>query len=461
MMKNIRLFYRYTKSKYAHWSRMEWRELIPTNSKALLGIFSSLRSRNFRLYFIGQCISLSGSWIQNIAMSWLVYRLTDSVFLLSTVTFLNLIPSLFLTPFAGVISDRFDRFKILFTTQALMMLQVLLLALLTLMGWVEVWHIMALSLLAGVISAAEAPARQSFYTSLVGKEEMTNAIALNSVTINATRFIGPTIGGLLIAWVGEGYCFLINGISYLAVLVALGMMHLPKHQPNMTSIRLFRELREGISYIHGSLPIKAVLVFLAAFSFFAIPFMTIVPAWVRDVLGGDSQMLGYVMSSIGAGSMTAALYLASRKRVQGLGKVVTISAVMFGVGLIGLSFVQSPMWVYPLCFPVGFGMISVAAACNTLLQTVVEDHVRGRVMSFFTMAFAGVSPLGSLFAGSISSWIGMTNLMLGSGVIALIAVAIYEYYRPIVRMSIRDTHARKGIPTEIARGMGDSYRNPF
>lgn len=448
-------------SKYLHWPRIELRELIPNNFHALLTIFISLRSRNFRLYFIGQCISLSGSWVQNIAMSWLVYRLTNSVFLLATVTFLNLIPSLVLTPFTGVISDRFNRHTIIVTTQAFFMSQAFILAILTLTGLIEVWHILSLSLTAGIISAVEAPARQSFYTGLVEKEDMTNAIALNSVTINGSRFIGPTVGGIMIGLMGEGYCFLVNAISYIAVLTALLMMHLPPYIAKMSSHHMFTDLKAGFQYVNGYLPLKVVLLLMAAISFFGMPFMTIIPAVVKDVWGGDSDTLGYVMSSIGAGAMTAALYLAARKHVKGLGKVVTISAAMFGVGLIILSFVQIPTIAYIICFPIGFGMIAVAASCNTLLQTLVVDNMRGRVMSLFTMAFAGMNPLGSLVSGSVARQIGITKVLLISGVICIIAAGIYEKYRPIVRKLARDPHRQNSIVPEIAIGIDDANNNPF
>ncbi len=447
--------------KYLHWSKIELRELIPNNAKALLRVVSSLRSRNFRLYFLGQCVSLCGSWIQNIAMSWLVYSLTNSVFLLTAVTFLNLLPSFVLTPFSGVLSDRFNKYRIILTTQSLFMAQASLLAVLTLTGVVQVWHLLTLSTFAGIISAVEAPARQSFYTRLVPKQDMSNAIALNSVTINGSRFIGPTIGGILISVMGEGYCFLVNALSYIAVLAALLMMKLPKYVPNKQPSHAMRQLKDGVVYVKNYLPIKAVLIFIAVISFFGMPFLSVVPAVVKDILGGDSSMLGSVMSSVGAGSMTAAIYLAARKYVKGLGKVVTISAFMFGVGLILVSFIKIPFFVYMVCFPIGFGMIATAASCNTLLQTLVDDDKRGRVMSFYTMAFAGMNPLGSLFAGAVAKYIGVANVLLGGGIICVIAAGVYEYYRPAIRAAARDPYTRDNVIPEIAMGMRSSNNNPF
>lgn len=435
--------------------------MIPHNSKALLNIFSSLRTRNFRLYFLGQCVTLSGVWIQNIAMSWLVYRLTGSVFLLAVVNFVNMIPSLIITPFAGVISDRFDKYRILLTTQTLFMVQALLLASLTLSGYIEVWHIVLISTVAGIVTAVESPARQSFYTKLVPPEDMTNAIALNSVAINGSRFVGPTIGGLLIGWVGEGYCFLINGIGYTAVLTALLMMRLPEFVPKAATSRIWSELKEGFSYVNGYLPLKAIVLLVAAVSFFAMPFMTLIPAVVKDILGGDSKMLGYVMSSIGAGTVTAAFYLAARRRIKGLGKVVTVAGFLMGLGLIALSFIRVPALAYVVCFPIGLGMVTMMASSNTLLQTLVDDDKRGRVMSFYTMAFLGMNPLGGMLAGSVARTIGIPNVLLISGTICLVAVSIYECYRPLIRRLTRDTTIRKGVVPEIAKGLESSYNNPF
>lgn len=446
---------------YLHWPKQEWRELFPHNFRGLFRIFSSLKTRNFRLYFLGQCVSLSGTWIQNIAMGWLIYRLTDSVFLLTSVTFLNLIPSLFLTPLTGVLSDRFSRYKILITTQSLFMLQALTMAILTLGGWIQVWHILVLSGCSGIFSAIEAPARQSFYTRLVPEKDMSNAIALNSVAINGSRFIGPPIGGILISLMGEGYCFLLNSISYLGVLAALLLMNLPPFVRSMEHSHWGQEFREGFSYINGYLPIKVVILLVAAECFFGMPFLSIAPAVVRDMLGGDSQMLGYVMSSIGAGAMTAGLYLAARKKVQGLGKVVTICCAMFGLGLVLLSFVHIPWLACVVCFPIGFGMIATLASCNTLLQTLVDDDKRGRVMSFFTMASAGMNPLGSLFMGSVAKSLGIANVLWGSGALCVVAAACYEYYRPVIRRLARNPRSRDGVITEIAVGIDQSQNNPF
>ncbi len=446
--------------QYLHWPRREWRELLPRNFRGAMRIFSSLRTRNFRLYFLGQCVSLSGTWIQNIAMGWLIYRLTDSVFLLTSVTFLNLIPSLLLTPLTGVLSDRFNRYRILLTTQTLFMLQALTMAVLTLSGLIQVWHILALSAFSGICSAVEAPSRQSFYTRLVPKKDMSNAIALNSVAINGSRFLGPPIGGVLIGLVGEGYCFLINGLSYLGVLSALLLMRLPAFVRVVSASHWGTELREGFSYIKGYLPIKTLIFLVAAICFFGMSFLSIAAAVVRDVLHGEGPLLGYVMSSIGAGALTAGLYLASRRKVQGLGKIITISCAMSGAGLFALGFTHSPLLACLICYPVGFGMIATLASCNTLLQTLVDDDKRGRVMSFFTMASAGMNPLGSLFMGSVAKSVGLSNVMWMSGLCCIAAAAIFEYYRPIIRRLARNPRSKNQVIPEIAVGIEHS-QNPF
>ncbi len=281
------------------------------NMRGWLSAFSSLSVRNFRLYFVGQCFSLSGRWIQSIAMSWLVYRLTDSVIMLSTVVFINQIPTLILAPLAGVLSDRYNRFNIMVATQATLMLAAFSLAVLTLTGTVEVVHIIVISLMSGIASAIEAPARQSFYTRLVPPESLTNAIALNSVTVNGSRFIGPAAGGLLISAVGEGWCFLINGVSFVAVFVALYMMRLEPFRRSPSREKAMESLLEGVKYFREFLPLRAVIFCVGAVGFFGMPFLNIMPALARDTLGGDSTLMGYINSAIGAGAVTATLHPAS------------------------------------------------------------------------------------------------------------------------------------------------------
>ncbi len=394
-------------------------------------------------------------------MSWLVYRLTGSIILLTTVAFVNQIPQFFVAPFAGVMSDRFDRYKIIRTTQILFMCQAFALALLTLTDMIRVWQLVALSLFNGVLSAVETPSRQSFYSKLVPAKDLSNAIALNSVAINGSRFIGPTIGGVLIALLGEGYCFLLNGISYIAVLAALMMMKLTPFRPSENRQAILFELKEGIHYIVGFLPIRAMLIYVAFISFFGLPIMSIIPALVKDVLGGDSTLLGYMNSSIGAGALVAAFYLASRKTVKGLGKVVTVAAVLLGLSLCSLAFIRSGVVACVVAFPLGFALIGTMATTNTLLQSIVDDSKRGRVMSFFTMCFAGMCPIGGMVYGSLAEWTSISTVLFAAGIVCLATGAIYEYYRPRVREATRDHYARHGVVPEIASAIEDASPNPF
>jgi MFS family permease len=449
--------------KYWLFNLPDLRELIPHNFKGFLSIFSSLRSRNFQLYFFGQIISLCGSWIQYVALGWLVYSITGSKIMLVTMVFLNQIPNLVLTPFTGVLSDRFNKYRIICITQVLFMCQAAAMSVLVLTGAVQVWHIMSLALFNGIVGSIEAPARQSFYSRLVPPEDMTNAIALNSVTINGSRFIGPAIGGMLIALVGEGWCFALNSVSYLAALAALVMMRLAPFVPSKSKMHIFSEMREGFQYASGFLPLRTVILFVATISFFALPFMAIIPALVKDVLGGDSKLLGIMDSAIGAGAMVAALYLASRKHVLGLGKVVTITGIVMGLGLIGMSLTRSAVAACIVAVPLGFSLIGSMAAANTLLQSMVEDRMRGRVMSYFSMAFAGMAPLGGLLYGWMADTVSLSTTIFCSGAVCLLAAGVYERFRPRVRAAANDRYAPGNgkVNPEIATGIGEGFRNPF
>jgi len=427
-------------------------------------MFTSLRSRNFRLYFIGQCIAQCGTWIQSIAMSWLVYRLTGSIVLLTVVAFINQAPYLLLTPFTGVLSDRKNRWKILKWTQSLFMLNAAVLALLTLGGWIVPWHLMVLSGISGVVAAFDAPARQSFYSDIVPKEDLANAVALNSLTINGGRFVGPAIGGLMIAAVGEGYCFLINAVCFMAVVWALMAMRMSPFHAKRAGKKVLEQLREGVSYIRGFLPIKTVIFYVASLSFFGLPFLSITPALVKDVLGGDSRMLGYFNSCLGLGTMSAALYLAARKKVTGLGKVATINSAMFGISLILIAFIHNKIVACVVGIPLGFAMIGTMATANILLQTMVDNDIRGRVMSFFNMAYYGMSPVGALAYGFFAKVSSLQTVLLASGAACLVTCVLYEYYRPQVRTAAHERHLsrmkKEGVVEEFATAI-DIENNPF
>ena len=437
------------------------RELLPNNSGAFTQVFASLKSYNFRLYFGGQCISLIGTWMQQIAMSWLVFRLTGSVLLLATVTFTAQIPILVATPYMSVFVDRFDRRKLLVLTQTLSMIQALLMAILTLTGFVQVWHIMVLSLLIGLINALDNPTRQSFYPSLVSPDKLSNAIALNSAVINGSRLIGPAVGGVLIGLLGEGICFLLNGISYIAVIVALLLMRLPSTRGCTVKQKVLEDMRDGFRYVVRNIPIRTLLLLMSAISFFGLPLMTFIPAYVKTILHGESEMLGLLLSCIGVGSFVAALYLAARKSVLGLGKVVMLSGVLLGIGLSVMAFVTIPWVAAVLCLPIGFTIIAAVASINTLLQTLSGEDKRGRVMWYMAMAFTGMAPVGSMVLGAIEKWIGLQMIILLSGICCFIAALVFEYYRPLVRKHAHPVYIEKGIIKEIAIGIDSTEEQQF
>jgi MFS family permease len=393
-------------------------------------------------------------------MGWLVYGLTNSVALLTVVTFVNQIPSLLITPFTGVLSDRMNRWKIITVTQILFMLAAAALAALTLFGMIRTWHLIAISAFSGIVAAIEAPARQSFYSNLVPPEDLANAIALNSLTINGSRFIGPALGGILIAAMGEGYCFTLNAVSYIIVIVALMMMKMPPFVRRISETKAVAEMREGVEYIGGHLPIRTMIFFVAALSFIGLPFMSVMPAFVKDTLNGDSRMFGLFNSCLGIGTMSAALYLASRRKVKGLGKVATITSFTLGASLILLSFTQSLFAACLIAVPLGFAFIGSVATANTLLQTMVDPSKRGRVMSFFTMAFAGMMPLGVLLYGFLSKVIALETILLCGGVGCMLTCVAYEYFRPAVRAAAQERYVskvKKGVVGEFAKAID----NPF
>ena len=391
--------------------------------------------------------------MQQIAMSWLVFRLTGSVFLLATVTFMAQIPILVATPYMSVFVDRFDRRKLLMLTQSLSMLQALLMAVLTLTGLIQVWHIMILSLLIGLINALDNPTRQSFYPSLVPRDKLSNAIALNSAVINGSRLIGPAVGGVLIGLLGEGICFLLNGISYIAVIIALLMMRVMPQRGKGVKQKVWEDMRDGFQYVVGNIPIRTLLLLMSVISFFGLPLMTFIPAYVKTILHGGSEMLGLLLSCIGVGSFIAALYLAARKSVLGLGKVVMLSGVLLGIGLSVMSFVSIPWVAAVLCLPIGFSVIAAVASINTLLQTLSREDKRGRVMGYMAMAFTGMAPVGSIILGAFEEFVGLQVIILLSGICCFLASLIFEYYRPVVRKYARPIYIDKGIIKEIVVGI--------
>ena len=394
--------------------------------KGLKLIFRTLRYRNYRLFFAGQCISLIGTWMQQIALSWLVYRLTHSVFLLGMVGFVSQFPTFLFAPFAGVLSDRWNRHHILIFTQSMSMLLAMTLAVLVLTGAIAVWHILLLTLFLGCVNALDIPTRQSFVIYMIDqREDLGNAIALNSALFNGARFLGPSVAGLLIAAVGEGICFLLNGLSYLAVIAALLAMKLSPVHSESIKTNMLHDFKEGLAYTFGSEPIRSILLLLALTSFMGVPYAVLMPAFARDILHGGPHTLGFLMSSTGAGALFGAVYLASRRSIIGLGKIIPITAGIFGMGLIGFSLSRILWLSLLLMFIAGFGIMVQVASSNTLLQTIVDDNMRGRVMSFFAVSFMGMAPFGSLLAGSLAGMMGVANTLMLGGICCVMGATVY------------------------------------
>ena len=409
-------------------------------------ILRALRHRNYRLFFTGQGVSLAGTWITRIATSWLVYRLTGSVLLLGLVGFAGQIPTLVLAPVAGVFVDRWDRRRVLVITQALSMLQSAMLAALTLAGMITVTEILALQAMQGMINAFDTPARQAFVVAMIeDRADLPNAIALNSSLVNGSRVIGPSIGGILIALVGEGWCFAVDAVSYLAVIGTLVAMRLPAAARARAASRVLTELAAGYRYVTRFVPVRTLLILLALVSTLGMPYTVLMPAIAAGTLGGGPGTLGSLMTAVGVGALGGAAYLASRPSVLGLGRVIVLAAVTFGGGLIAFGMSHSLAVSLAILPFVGAGFMVTLASINTILQTVVEEELRGRVMAFHTMAFFGTAPLGSLLAGVIADAIGPAGTVVLGGAGVVIAAGWFSLRLPGIRRLLRPIYAERGI----------------
>jgi MFS family permease len=409
----------------------------------------AFRHRNFRLFFYGQSVSLIGTWIQQIAMSWLVYRMTGSPFLLGLTAFTGQIPILLLAPLGGLWADRFDLRKLLLITQALAMLQALILALLAYAGLLEVWHLIVMAAVLGVIMALDVPLRQTFVPHIVpSKEDMPAAIAFNGFMMNAGRMLGPTIAGLLLVYVSEASCFLINGVSKIAVVVAVMMTNATPIARSKVRRSLSRELVDGARYAWDLVPVRLLLPVLALVSFMATPYQTLLPIFAKQTFGGNAGTLGILMGAAGFGSLLAPVYLASRREVRGLMRVLLIGMLLTGFSLMSFAY-SNLLWLSMLLIALtGLGVILAAQAVGTIFQTIVDDNMRGRIMSFFTVAFLGVSPLGSLAAGTLANAIGAEHtLCIGGACCVIGAIALWRQL-PRLRANIRPIYVRLGIIQE-------------
>ncbi len=417
-------------------------------------VVRALRSRNYRLFFTGQSVSLVGTWMTRVAMGWLVYKLTGSAVLLGTVSFAAQVPTFFLSPIAGVLVDRWDRHRTLVVTQILSMLQSFAVALLTLAGAVTVWHLILLAIFQGVVNAFDMPARQSFVVQMVDqREDLGNAIALNSSMVNAARLLGPAIAGVVIAAVGEGYCFLIDGISYLAVIASLMMMHVSAPAVRRQRGNVVEQLAEGWRYVSQSVAIRSILLLLALTSFAGMPYSVLMPVITTQVLHGGPSTLGMLMSASGVGALAGAATLAMRRTVLGLGMRIIVCTGMLGVALAGFGLSRN-FWLSLMILPViGFTMMQQMAASNTILQTIIDDEKRGRVMSFYSMAFQGMAPFGALMAGALAARIGTQETLILSGVICIAGAVWFARELPHIRTIIRPIYQRLGILPEAALGV--------
>lgn len=414
----------------------------------------ALRHRNFRLFTAGQSLSLIGTWMQQVAVGWLVYRLTESAFLLGLVSFVSLGPGFIIAPLAGEIADRYSKHRIVIMTQIAMMMQALLLGVLVVTDHITVGWILVLMGVLGVAIGFDVPTRQAFLIDMVDdRDDLPNAIALNSSIFNAARLVGPAIAGFAIAAIGEGWVIIANGVSYIAVLASLFALRIERPARVRDRDPVLDRLRDGFSYAFGFAPLRAVLMLVAVVSLLGVPFSVLLPVIASDVLQGGPRTLGLLMSATGLGALAGALMLASRSTVVGLGRVIVGSATLFGGSLVLLAFVRSMTFALPLLMLAGFGMMLQMASSNTVLQTLVRDDMRGRVMSFYSMAFMGTAPIGSLVIGAVAGRYGAPAAIGVGGAACVVAAFTFGRRLPALREIVRPIYVRMGILPELARGV--------
>jgi MFS family permease len=406
----------------------------------------ALSHRNYRLFFAGQTVSLVGTWLTRVATSWLVYRLTKSELLLGVTGFAGQIPLLLLAPVAGVYVDRWNRHRVLVVTQILSALQSAALAVLALMNTITVAEVVALQVVQGVINAFDTPARQAFVVEMVeDRADLPNAIALNSAMFNASRIVGPSVAGIIIALVGEGWCFTIDAISYAAVIVSLLAMRVAPREVPRTGARMLEELRSGWRYVSRFAPVRELLLNVALIGTMGMPYAILMPVFASNVLHGGPHTLGILMTASGAGALIGTFYLASRHSVVGLGKVIVVATMILSAGLIAFSLSHS-LWLSLAVLPlVGAGMMLQAASSNTILQTIVDEDLRGRVMAFYSVAVLGTQPIGSLLAGVLADRIGAPHTILIGAIVCLVTGGWFAYRRPLLAVHVRPIYIERGI----------------
>ena len=411
--------------------------------------FRALRHRNFRLFFVGQGMSLIGTWLQQVAMGWLTYRITGSAWLLGVVAFCANIGILAFSPFAGVLADRVNRRRALVATQSLMLVQALALALLVALGHVQTWHLIAFALWLGTVSAFDVPLRQSLYVHLVDdRADLSNAIALNAFLVNAARVVGPALAGILLSLAGEATCFALNALSFVAVIAAIARLRWPAAtQPTATG-GWWANWLEGARYAAGYMPARALLALVAVLSWTITPYSSLMPIYAKDVYAGGPHTLGLLLSAAGVGALACTMYLAGRSTIRGLGRVIAAATGVSGLSLALFAYLRILPVALLLMALVGGGVILAAASTNTILQTIVDDRLRGRVAGFYTMAFLGVAPVGNLAAGALAAAVGAPATFLANGLLCVAAALWFRRTLPALAVVLRPTYKRLGIITD-------------
>jgi MFS family permease len=409
--------------------------------------FRALAHRNFRLFFTGQGLSLIGTWLQQVAMGWLTYRLTNSAWLLGVVAFCANVGILLFSNVAGVLADRIDRRRGLLVTQSLMLTQAIVLAVLVAFGWIQTWHLVVLALWLGTCAAFDTPLRQSMYVHFIAdRGDLANAIALNSMLVNTARVVGPALAGLLLALTSEAACFALNALSFVAVIIAIAKMDWPADIRPALKSGWWASWVEGVRYVRALEPVRALLALVAALAWTISPYSSLMPVYAKDIYGGGPHTLGYLLSAAGVGALASTLHLAHRATVRGLGRLIMFAVATSGVALAAFAYIR----IYPLALfllvLVGGGTILAAASANTILQTIVDDRLRGRIAAFYTLAFLGVAPLGNLAAGAIAGAFGVAFTFALNGVLAVLAALWYRGKLPMVRSGLRPIYEELGVP---------------
>jgi MFS family permease len=435
---------------------MSPRKLFERERYAMM--FRALKHRNFKLFIEGQSLSLIGTWIQQIALTWLVYQMTKSAFMLGVVNFAGQIPFFIISPFGGILADRWNKHKLLIITQSLALVQALILSILVFTGTEQIWQIIILSLVLGIINAMDMPIRQSFVPEMIDnhKEDIGNAIALNSSMVNTARLVGPSVAGLLIATLGEGWCFLINSISFFAVVISLLRMKTTYVPKEIKKHNITNELKEGIKYTFGFPPLRYLIILLGIVGLISTAITILTPVYAKIYLNGSADTYGFLMGAYGLGALFSAVYLLSKKSVLGLGKIIATAVIIYGVSMLLFSF--SRVFIISLIFMLfaGAGFLLEIASTNTLLQTISEENKRGRVMSFYAMSFRGMSPFGGIIAGSLGDLIGAQETLIIGGITCIASAFYFIKKLPSIRPLVRPIYENLGIITAVEKKIQNS-----